>query len=315
MHLRKLVPLTELLAGTSRLAPAAARAQPTAGAATPGQRRTAATATRSPTAAPAPTATPGPTAAQGPTAAPGPDRTRAGTRHSGGQRRDRHLGRDANRRAADAASCRVTCGGDRDRHAGAAIYRVTCGERRDCHPGAVTCGGHRDRRSGAARGREAGLHPRLRGARCLDRYELAGAPGLGRKAAVLDEIKRAKKFFHGTVVAQAQRITLRDDRLEFTFTPAQRTLVRQAEQQREWIASLAAQVLGRTIAVAVTTTPTTGVGAADGLAPTGGANRSGTAEDAGGETVDPLRERVMKDSVIQAMLDVLPAEIDSVEKI
>ena len=40
-----------------------------------------------------------------------------------------------------------------------------------------------------------------------------------------------------------------------------------------------------------------------------------TARDANGGEVDPLRERVMKDSVIKAMLDVLPAEIESVEKI
>ena len=122
---------------------------------------------------------------------------------------------------------------------------------------------------------------------------------------------RPSGFFHGTVVAQAQRITLRDDRLEFTFTPAQRTLVRQAEQQQEWIASLAADVVGRPITVAITA----GDATTDASARTGGANPSRTATDSGGEQVDPLRARAMKDSVIKTLLDVLPGEIDSVEKI
>ena len=128
---------------------------------------------------------------------------------------------------------------------------------------------------------------------------------------MLDQIKRRKKFFHGTVVAQAQRIALRDDRLEFAFTPAQRTLARQVEQQRAWIESLATEALGRPIAV----TATTGAGPTDSAAPSA-PGAAGAATDASAPAaVDPLRERVMKDRVIQAVLDVLPAEIDSVEKI
>ncbi len=317
MHLRKLVPLTELLAGTSRLAPAAARAQPTAGAATPGQRRTAATATRSPTAAP--TAKPGPTAAQGPTAAPAPT-ARAqerGTAATGGETATSGAtptaGPPTPPVAASPAAGTATATQAPPATASPAASAATATQAPP--PAASPAAGT----ATAAQAPPAAVKPVSTPVSAApDASTGTGSPAppaSDAKAAVLDEIKRAKKFFHGTVVAQAQRITLRDDRLEFTFTPAQRTLVRQAEQQREWIASLAAQVLGRTTAVAVTTTSTTGVGAADGLAPTGGANRSGTAEDAGGETVDPLRERVMKDSVIQAMLDVLPAEIDSVEKI
>ncbi len=132
------------------------------------------------------------------------------------------------------------------------------------------------------------------------------------KAAVLAAIKRGKRFFHGTVVAQAQRITLGGDRLEFAFTPAQRTLARQVEQHREWVETLAAQVVGRRIAVAVTT----GAGAPGAPAPSAGPSPDppGPAGTAAPGT-DPLRQRVLKDSVIQAVLEVLPAEIDTIETI
>ena len=280
MHLRKLVPLTELLAGTSRLAPAAAPARSPAATAAPGRQRAAATATVAPT--PAPTATPATTATPVTTATP------ATTER--------------------APAPRAPIASDATAAPGAAATEAPPAPPPAAPPARGTATG------GPAP--PAPAHPSSAApvSAAPDAPTSAVPPAVptsDAKAAVLDAIKQAKRFFHGTVVAQAQRITLRDDRLEFTFTPAQRTLVRQAEQQREWIASLAATVLGRTITVAVTA----GGGATDAPAGGGGANRSGTAGDAGGGEVDPLRERVMKDSVIKAMLDVLPAEIDSVEKI
>ena len=236
MHLRNLVPLTELLAGTSRLTPTAAvparaSAGETSGTGTPAapDKTTAAGAPASatllaPAAGPLPSAEPAaPAAPQAPPSATPP---------------------------APAASAGPT------------------------------------RAAGRAGGTE------------------------DEKAAVLAGIKKAKRFFYGTVVAQAQRITLRDDRLEFTFTPAQRTLARQVEQHRTWIETLAAQEVGRPVAV----TATTGPGAAEAPATAGTVDRPPNTEDAGGEA-DPWRERAMKDSVIKTMLDVLPAEIDSVEKL
>ena len=68
---------------------------------------------------------------------------------------------------------------------------------------------------------------------------------------LLAAIKAKKKFFYGTVVAQAQRVSLRDDRLEFAFVPSQRTLARQVDQQQQWIQHLASEVAGRPIRVVV----------------------------------------------------------------
>ena len=123
------------------------------------------------------------------------------------------------------------------------------------------------------------------------------------RSAILAEIKRRKKFFHGTVVAQAQRIDLAGDRLVFTFTAAQRTLAAQVEQSRAWLQEMATEVAGRKVTVV--------------------AERSGAdpqpapqpAPAAATDGADDLREGVLDNQVVQAMLDVFGAEIRDVEKI
>ena len=123
------------------------------------------------------------------------------------------------------------------------------------------------------------------------------------KAAILAEIKRRKKFFHGTVVAQAQRIELAGDRLVFTFSPAQQTLAGQVEQGRKWLEEIAAQVAGRKVAVVA---ERDGEDARPPAPASPSAPPSAPAED--------LKEGVLGDQVVQAMLDVLGAEIRDVEK-
>ena len=123
------------------------------------------------------------------------------------------------------------------------------------------------------------------------------------RAAILAEIKRRKKFFHGTVVAQAQRIDLVGDRLTFRFTAAQRTLAAQIEQSRAWLEEMATEVAGRKVTV---------------VAERSGADPQPAAQPAPAaatEGTDDLRESVLGDQVVQAMLDVFGAEIRDVEKI
>ena len=52
------------------------------------------------------------------------------------------------------------------------------------------------------------------------------------KDAFLGEIRKAKKFFYGTVVAQAQRIDFEGDKVVFVFGPQHRALRAQLEQNR-----------------------------------------------------------------------------------
>ena len=173
----------------------------------------------------------------------------------------------------------------------------------------------------------------------------AAAPGEGEKAALLAEIKRTNKLFHGVVVAQAQRIELTGGRLIFTFAPAQRTLVSQLEGRRQWLEELSARVLGRSLAVEATREQAAGeqpaaaagpdVSAAGGAGaataggapeaapgllrsmagPGAGAATAGGAPEAAPGQAAGLREQALGDTVVKALLELFPAEITDVEKI
>ena len=154
----------------------------------------------------------------------------------------------------------------------------------------------------------------------------AGSSGTGQdtdeKTALLAEIKRAKKFFHGTVVAQAQRIDLADDRLVFVFTSAQRTLAGQVKQNREWLEATCERVLGRRLRVeaqqgsAGTAAETAGQGSsARGAEGAGAGSGQTSGAPAATDALAELRERAMGDTVVKAMLELFPAEITEVERI
>ena len=122
----------------------------------------------------------------------------------------------------------------------------------------------------------------------------------GGTAEILAEVKRAKKFFHGTVVAQAQRIELEGDKLVFAFTPGQRTLASQLRQNRGWLEQMASRVIGRQITV------TTEQGHAE---PPPDKSTHESSEQT------RLREQAMSDPVVQSMLEVFPAKIGEIEKL
>jgi DNA polymerase-3 subunit gamma/tau len=120
------------------------------------------------------------------------------------------------------------------------------------------------------------------------------------KDAFLAEIRRQKKFFHGTVVAQAQKIDVERDRVTFTFGPAHRTLRAQLEQNRAWLESVAADIAGRKVSV---------LGVED-SAPQAASGAAGPQDDRRGA----LKARALENEGVQAMLDVFGAEIRDVEE-
>ena len=69
------------------------------------------------------------------------------------------------------------------------------------------------------------------------------------KESFLNEVRKSKKYFYGTVVAQAQRIDIEGDRVVFTFAPQHRLLRDQLEQVRTWLDALATQLSGRKMTV------------------------------------------------------------------
>jgi hypothetical protein len=127
------------------------------------------------------------------------------------------------------------------------------------------------------------------------------------KDAFLEEVRKVKKFFHGTVIAQAQRIDVEGDRIVFTFGPQHRALRSQLEQTRPLLETIATQLAGRRMTVA----------AAEGGAAVPSARSPQPDAPAAGDSSDrkaALREQELADSGVQAMLDVFAAEIRDVEE-
>lgn len=121
------------------------------------------------------------------------------------------------------------------------------------------------------------------------------------KESFLEEIKRARKFFHNAVVAQARRIDVTPTEVTFVFAPAHRALRNQLDQSRQWLEGLAEQVSGRKVKIV----------SAEGAPEESPAPKP----DAPPDEKAALRERAMSDEAVQAMLDVLPAEIKDVEEL
>ena len=79
----------------------------------------------------------------------------------------------------------------------------------------------------------------------------AAGSAAGLKERFVAELQRKRKFFHGTVAAQARAIEVEDGRITFVFSTGQRTLAQQVEKARAWLEPLAGEVAGRKTAVAV----------------------------------------------------------------
>ena len=119
------------------------------------------------------------------------------------------------------------------------------------------------------------------------------------------EMQKTKKFFYGTVVAQAQRIDIEGDRIVMAF--AQRALKQQLEQSRPWLEEMASRLAGRKITVV-------GVDGTGSVAPKAGDAARGAASG-DGDQQSALKQKAMADSGVQAMLDVFRTDIKEVEEI
>ena len=148
-----------------------------------------------------------------------------------------------------------------------------------------------------------------RQARSAPTSEAPSAPtsAAGLKDAFLAEIRGAKGFFYNTVVAQAQKIEMGDDRVVFSFLPTHRALREQFEQSRAWLEPLAERVAGRKLSVVA-------VQADVPAAPAPAAQDTASSKPASGGKRD-LKSEAMESPAVQAVLDVFPAEIRDVEEI
>jgi DNA polymerase-3 subunit gamma/tau len=135
------------------------------------------------------------------------------------------------------------------------------------------------------------------------------------KEAFLGEIRKTKKFFYGTVVAQAQRIDVGADGVVFVFGPQHRALRSQLEQNRPWLEAAATQLAGRKMTVtAGEGTATPQVAAAQPVSSGGPSPKAAAAAEGGPDHKQSLKERALSDTGVQTMLDVFAAEIKDVEE-
>jgi DNA polymerase-3 subunit gamma/tau len=139
---------------------------------------------------------------------------------------------------------------------------------------------------------------------------VAAAPAVANlKDVLLAEIQKTKKFFYGTVIAQAQRIEVDNDHVTVAFAPTHAALKVQFEQNRPWLEEVASRLAGRKITVA----------AADGVGVAGAAKPGDAARGAASGTNDAdkqsaLKQKAMADSGVQALLDVFRTDIKEVEE-
>ncbi len=125
------------------------------------------------------------------------------------------------------------------------------------------------------------------------------------KDKFLAEIRSGKATLYNTVVAQAQRIDVTNDRITFVFGPAQSMMRGWLEQQKAWLDAAAERVAGRKVAVTseLATSPS----------PAKPEPRTPTAAETSDKRRD-LKAEAMSSSTVQAMLEVFPAEIRDVEE-
>jgi DNA polymerase-3 subunit gamma/tau len=136
------------------------------------------------------------------------------------------------------------------------------------------------------------------------------------KDKFLAEIRSGKATLYNTVVAQAQRIEVTNDRITFVFGPAQSMLRGWLDQQKTWLDSTAERVAGRKIAVtseisSTVVSPADSASAGSGIADP--ISRIPEPAQSSDQKRD-LKAEAMSSSAVQAILEVFPAEIRDVEE-
>ena len=165
-------------------------------------------------------------------------------------------------------------------------------------------------------------------------------PSVDPKLAFLDELKRTKKFFYGTVVDQAQKIEVENGCVTFVFNDAQQMLSEQVVSSRPWLEALAAKTFGKQMVVAVRKDlASTRTGSVDSSGtvvgeiaqpvenvpssksspaargPMKSPSSPGRQEKVQESPRDELLSEVLEDRAVQAILDVFPAEIKDIEEL
>ncbi|MGD9903517.1 MAG: DNA polymerase III subunit gamma/tau [Vicinamibacterales bacterium] len=141
----------------------------------------------------------------------------------------------------------------------------------------------------------------------------SGAGGGDARERFLAAIKAGKPFFFNAVVAQAYRIDVAPGRVSFAFLANQKVPRAQCEENREWLASLAARTLGQdaTVDITVTAPAEPGAPAPSPVAAPAPAPRTPPVSVA---SDDQLRQEALADPGVQALLEIFPVERTKIEE-
>jgi DNA polymerase-3 subunit gamma/tau len=139
--------------------------------------------------------------------------------------------------------------------------------------------------------------------------EVVEAPPRDLRDRFLAELKQGKPAFFGMVVAQAQSVEWDGRRLLLAFRPVHENLRQQVELRRSELEAIAERIAGQRIQVATVTASSGDEPASAPLEPPPPALPA----ESPPEPAD-LRARAMQDTRVQALLEVLPAEIRDVEE-
>jgi DNA polymerase-3 subunit gamma/tau len=162
--------------------------------------------------------------------------------------------------------------------------------------------------------------PRAAGAAPAVERAVAGGEGRAAPAAAgagevlvhafVAEVRRAKESFYKMYLSLAHRVDADGDRIVFVFAPARRAARDAVEKARGWLEPLAARVAGRRMTVTAALAEAASSEAGPSRAG-GGAEAEATGQPGRGD----LEARARSDPGMQTLLDLMPLDIKSVEKI
>ncbi|MFB3853807.1 MAG: DNA polymerase III subunit gamma/tau [Vicinamibacterales bacterium] len=118
--------------------------------------------------------------------------------------------------------------------------------------------------------------------------------------AFLAEV-RAKAVFHRMVIAQAQRIDVAPEGIVFTFSPGQRHLKEQVEENRKWLESVASRLAGHRVVVTAV------------ISPGNGADNDGPEAGPPPASEIDVKAAALADPTAKALAEVFPVEFTEIE--
>jgi DNA polymerase-3 subunit gamma/tau len=321
IHLRRLVPLTELMSGAGADKLAAPSARPALGSSSPSSRPSAATtfaratsslvskveeraaAAKPSASAPTPPAQPAPAAPAAPagpsSAAPSPARAGQSSSQSGESPASQPPGPPSRANAAPASTLSNAAPSDAAPPNAARSNAAPALQATSANPASAR--GNATANANASANANAATESQApRGPVELFANGFSESAAATFREAFLAEVKRTKaKLFYNTIIMSARRVEISDGQVTFVFGARPATLAAQFEQQRGSLEELATTIAGRRMTIA-----------ASEEREAAGATTTPAAES----TQDRLKASVMKEPAVQAMLDVFPAEIRDVEE-